>query len=101
MTELIKEPRVEFELVIDKPTYHSPILKTAPKPPSRQPISLSGIGFAAFAATALYLSAQSNYLFFKELLIVYSIVGMALLLGASGQSKSAASKPDTFDPRLN
>ncbi|MBK8562687.1 MAG: hypothetical protein IPN76_04910 [Saprospiraceae bacterium] len=52
-------------------------------------------------AAALYLSANSNYLFFKELLVAFAIVSMTLLLSYLGKPLSPETQPNSIDPRLN
>ncbi len=101
MTEQIKKPIAELgKVVVDKPASHRPLPKAATKP-LQQPSILNVVGIAAILAMALYLSAQSNYLFFKELLIACSIIGLTLLLRAFGEPKTGATKYHKLEPSLN
>jgi hypothetical protein len=101
MTEQIKKPIAELgKVVVGKPASHHPLPKAATKP-LRQPSTSNIVGIAAILATALYLSSHSNYLFFKELLIAFSIIGMALLFRAFGEPKTGAAQSHKFDPSLN
>lgn len=101
MTEQIKKPiPYLIKVVVGKQASHHPLHKAATKP-LRQPSKSKAVGIAAILVMAIYLSANSGYLFFKELLIACSIIGMAILLRTFGEPKTGAAQSQKFDPRFN
>lgn len=87
-------------MAVGKPASQHPMPKAVPKSLHQRP-KLSAVGTAAIMAAALYLSANSNYLFFKELLVAFAIVSMTLLLSYLGKPLSPETQPNSIDPRLN
>lgn len=101
MTEQIKGPIFELrKLVVDKPASYDPMPKAATKP-LHQRLNLRTVVIAVIMAAILYLSAQSNYLFFSELIWAYAIVGMALLSKYLSNPLAPMAKPKSTDHRLN
>jgi hypothetical protein len=101
MTSQVNEPIVEQRgVLVGKPANLPLFYKAATKPQQEQSKS-KAIGIAAILAMALYLSAQSNLLFFKELSIACAIIGLALLTKILGRPATKFADPNGFDPRLN
>jgi hypothetical protein len=94
----MKESIAELnETVSGKPEGHPSFPRTAAKQPSKP----NAVGIAVILVVAVSLSAFSNFLFFKELLIACSIIGMAILFGALGKPRNGTAQSDGFDPSSN